>query len=135
MRRLLVPALAAALVAGLAGCSADGTSNADATVKPEGLPFTFKVPAEFTDATVDELNSRGDVVAVRALDKVDVIAVRRLPAGARRAETKLRVLGKDVTSRVTPLGHGFGIECQYTAARRDQVLKACTKALASVRFT
>jgi hypothetical protein len=135
MLRVPAAVLAAALLAGLSGCAADGTSNGNVAVRPEGLPFSFEVPADFTHATVDEANTRGSVVALRALDKVDVVAVRRLAPGARRTETRLTVLGKDVVSRVTPVGHGFGIECQFTPRRRAAVLKACATALRTLRFT
>ena len=124
--------LAVALLAsgGLAGCAAEGSTGGDRTFRDEGVPFTFTHPPSFTDEDVDLANSRGDVVAVRALDKVDVIAVRRLPAGARARTVRLRVLGEDVTSEVVPVPGqpGWGLECQYVDARRDEVLDACRQA-------
>ena len=122
-----------ALALALSGCSADGTSNGDVTVRRADLPFTFRVPADFTAESVDRDNTRGDVVALRALDKVNVIAVRRVAAGTKSRRT-LRVLGQRVTSRVVSVGHGWGLECQYTEARRDTVLDACDEALGSVAF-
>jgi hypothetical protein len=122
-----------ALGGAVSGCAADGTSNGDVTFKDQQVPFTFRHPADFTSEKVDAVNSRGEVVALRALDKVDVLAVRRVDA-AGRVETRLRVLGKDVTSRVTPVGRGWGLECQYTDARRTTVLRACGRALRTLRF-
>lgn len=132
--RLACLAALLALGAGaLAGCSADGTANGDVTFSDSAVPFTFEHPADFTDEDVDAGNSRGEVVAVRALDKVDVLAVRRMPAGTKR-EVRQRVLGKDVTSELHSVGGGWGLECQYTAARRDEVLDACRDALRTVTF-
>ncbi|HVW17532.1 MAG TPA: hypothetical protein VHB30_04740, partial [Solirubrobacteraceae bacterium] len=126
-----------ALAAALGGCSAEGVSTADVTVRADGVPFTFEVPPEFTDEQVGERDTRGDVVLVRALDKVDVIAVRRvggatLPAG----DVPGRVLGKAVTSRLhaVPGAPGWALECQWTAARRGHVLDACAKAVRTLRL-
>ena len=114
----------------LAGCSADGTSNGDVAFARDGVPFTFRLPADFTAESVDVENSRGTVVAVRALDKVDLVAVRRVTATPTGAPERLRVLGKRVTSRVYAVeGHpGWALECQYTAARRAAVVDACDRA-------
>jgi hypothetical protein len=133
LRQLTASVLAAVA---LAGCSAEGTSTADVTFSDPGVPFSFRLPPAFTDEKVDAINSRGDVVAVRALDKVNVIAVRRV--GGRLTaprETRLRILGKDVTSRVEPVGRGWALECQWTGERRAKVLEACREARRTVRFT
>src|SRR6478672_13018961 len=91
--------LAAIVALGLAlsGCSADGAADGTTTARHDGVPFEYEVPAAFTAESVDELNSRGDVRGLRALDKVDVVAVRRLSRAA-RTTTRQRVLGEDVTS-------------------------------------
>jgi len=92
------------------------------------------VPAAFTDETVDDANSRGEVVAVAGLTKVDAIAVRRVtapPPGPQRLE----ILGQAVTSEVFPVAQakGWALECQYTDERADEVRSACRDALGSVR--
>lgn len=117
----------------LSGCGAAGDAGGTRTFSDENVPFTFEVPSEFTDETVDDANSRGDVVAAVGLSKVDVIAVRRgqpLP-GPQRHE----VLGKDVTSELQAVpGHdGFVLECQYTSERADKVRAACRDALESLQ--
>jgi hypothetical protein len=121
-----LPALVV-LVLALGGCSADGTSNGDTAFEHDGVPFTFTVPADFTDEEVDEGNTRGNVVAVRALDKVNVVAVRRLTTAPRNATRQLSVLGKHVTSVLYPVdgASGWALECQYTPDRRDKVVAAC----------
>lgn len=133
LRQLPAAVLAAAA---LGGCSAsEGAGTSELTFSEPGVPFSFRVPAEFTAAPVDELNSRGDVVALRALDKTSVIAVRRV--GGRltvRRDTRLRVLGREVTSRVIPVGRGWALECQWTADRRSRVLAACRRARTTLRF-
>lgn len=120
----------------LGGCSAsEGAGTGELTFSEPGVPLSFRVPADFTDSPVDELNSRGDVVALRALDKTSVIAVRRV--GGRltaRRDTRLRILGREVTSRVIPVGRGWALECQWTADRRARVLTACRRARATLRF-
>ena len=96
------------------------------------MPLTFEVDALFTEETVDELNSRGDVIAGYGLSKVDVIALRRvsgeLPEGPQRHE----VLGKDVTSELHRVADGYAIECQYTEDRAEDVREACQDAVDSV---
>jgi len=123
MRRAALVSLALAAL-GVAGCS-----DESGTFDDPHVPFTFALPAKFTKESVDRLNSRGDVVAVVALDKVNAIGVRRVPATFLRTETKLRVLGDAVTSDVRPVSGapGWALECQYTAARRATMLDACAE--------
>ena len=118
----------------LSGCSADGTADGTATVRHDGVPFEYEVPAAFTAESVDDLNTRGDVRGLRALDKVDVVAVRRLSRSA-RAVSRQRVLGQDVTSEIVPVEgfRGWVFECQYTDARRADVQDACRTAERSVK--
>ena len=131
-------ALAGAVAAAVGGCGElqeDGTDEGAVTFRDEAVPFTFRHPATFTEETVDSLNSRGDVVAVRALDKTSVLAVRRVGDRLRGTrETRLEVLGRPVTSRVTAVGRGWALECQWTADRRERVLEACERARATLRF-
>lgn len=126
-------AAVAVLAFALPGCGAEGTSDGEVRFDEPDVPFTFEHPADFTDEDVAEGDSRGRVVAVRALDKVDVLAVRRVAAGPVRV-VRQTILGKAVTSRVTPVGRGWALECQYTAARRSTVLEACRDALDTVSF-
>lgn len=117
----------------LSACGAPGDAGDTRTFADENVPFTFEVPSEFTDETVDNANSRGDVLAAVGLSKVDVIAVRRgqpLP-GPQRHE----VLGQDVTSelRAIPGYDGYVLECQYTSERADEVRSACRDALESLQ--
>ena len=120
----------------LAGCNAIGEADATRTVPDDDVPFTFEVPATFTVETVDEANSRGDVLVAAGLSKVDVIAVRRV---ARVVEGRQHheVLGHAVTSEVHPVAgeDSLAIECQYTGERADEVRTACREALESVAPT
>lgn len=123
--------------AALSGCTADGMSSKDVTFKKASVPFTFRIDPAFTDEKVDDADTHGDVVAIRALDKVDVVAVRRVGSAALPSgDVAGRELGKAVTSRVSavPGAGGWALECQWTAARRDKVLKACTKALRTLKL-
>lgn len=97
------------------------------------MPFEFQVPSEFTEETIDDANSRGDVLAAVGLGKVDVIAVRRAGATVRGPQ-RHEVLGKAVTSELYPVEgfDAFIIECQYTEERAEQVRSACADALESV---
>src|SRR4051812_42894477 len=116
MRRL---ALALVAAVGLAGCNAAGDPSGTKRFSDGDVPFTFEIPADFNDASVDAENSRGDVVAGAGLSKVDVIAVRHgkdVAAGGAQAH---EVLGRKVTSelRAVPGFSGWVLECQYTDAR------------------
>ena len=126
----------AALALALGGCSAAGDATGDRTFSARAVPFTFLLPADFTKAAVDQLNSRGDVVAGAGIDKLDVIAVRRIPAARRLPGGPIahRVRGVAVTSTLhrVPIP-GWAIECQWTAARRARVLVGCREAVASAR--
>jgi hypothetical protein len=135
LRRAVCLAAVFALAAALAGCAADGTSNGDVTFARDGVPFTFQVPADFTAESVDAENSRGSVVAVRALDKVNVVAVRRVTTPPTGTPKRLRVLGKPVTSRVYPVDGqpGWALECQYTDDRGAEVVDACDEARRTVK--
>jgi hypothetical protein len=131
MRRLALALLSAAR---LAGCNAAGEPSGARTFSDENVPFTFEIPADFTNASVDDANSRGDVVAAAGVSKVDVIAVRRpgsatLPAGP-IAHT---VLGEHVTSELHRVRDGYALECQYTPAHRRKILDACARALATIK--
>jgi len=123
--------VAAALA--LSGCSADGTADGTTTARHDGVPFEYEVPAAFTAESVDHLNTRGDVRGLRALDKVNVVAVRRSSRIARTV-TRQRVLGQMVTSEIAPVKGfpGWVFECQYTSARRGDVQEACRTAARSV---
>jgi hypothetical protein len=120
----------------ITGCEATGDAGGTRTFSNEAVPFTFEVPGEFTDETIDRANSRGDVVAASGLSKVDVIAVRRgsdivqIGQGPQRHE----VLGKRVASELHAIKGqpGWILECQYTPERRDKVRSACRTALESV---
>lgn len=117
----------------LAGCEGvDEGSGGTRTFDEAGVPLTFEVDALFTEESVDELNSSGDVIAGYGLSKVDVIALRRiegeLPDGPQRHE----VLGKQVTSEVHRVADGYAIECQYTEKYADDVREACDDAVKSV---
>src|SRR3954451_11554589 len=101
----------------LAGCNAAGEPDGAKRFSDGAVPFTFEIPADFTKASVDDLNSNGDVVAGAGLSKVDVLAVRRIRgrqgtqfAGGERHE----VLGRQVTSELHPLYGPWVLECQYT---------------------
>jgi hypothetical protein len=130
MRRL---ALAFLCAAPLAGCNAAGEPSGERTFSDKSVPFTFEMPADFTKASVDDANSRGDVVAAAGVSKVDVIAVRRpgsaaLPAGP----VAHAVLGEQVTSELHRVRDGYALECQFTAAHRKKILDACARALATI---
>lgn len=117
----------------LAGCEGvDAGAGGTRTFEQAGVPLTFEVDATFTEESVDELNSRGNVIAGYGLSKVDVIALRRvdgeLPAGPQRHV----VLGKRVTSELHRVADGYAIECQYTDERAADVRKACADAVRSV---
>lgn len=134
MRRLAAATMLAAAL-GAAGCNASGETATTRTFSDPAVPFTFTVPADFTDQSIDPANTRGDVVAAAGLTKVDVIAVRRLgaaqpPPGPVRHE----VLGHPVTSELHRVyGGDWVLECQYTADRAGKVRAACARAVASVR--
>jgi hypothetical protein len=126
--------LALLLVAGLAGCSATGEPGGNKRFSDENVPFTFDIPADFTEASVDGMNSRGDVIAGAGLSKVDVLAVRRIASGdADRGPVAHEVLGKQVVSELHPLQGDYYLECQYTPDRAEKVREACRTAVASVR--
>ena len=136
MRRALV---AAALCAGLAGCSAAGDPSGESRWNHAGVPFSFAYPADFTKASIDQGNTRGDVVGAVGLTKVDVIAVRRVTGGLVVAGGRNRfphdVLGQRVVSELHPIpqAQGWYFECQYTRAHASKLKAACTRALATVR--
>jgi len=44
----------------VAGCAAAGEAGGTRTFSPDGVPFTFRVPTDFTDASVDE----GDTLVI-----------------------------------------------------------------------
>src|SRR4051812_36258460 len=101
--RQIAPAALAALEIG--GCSAAGETSGARTFKDSDVPFTFHMPADFTKESVDEFDSRGDVVAAAGVDKLDLIAVRRIPTGVRvpSGDVAHTVQGKSVTSRLYAL--------------------------------
>ncbi len=129
--------LAALACAGLAGCSAAGEATGDRTFSDDDVPFTFRVPAEFIEASIDQFDSRGDVVAAVGIDKLDVIAVRRLARGVSvpRGDVAHEVQGRSVVSRlhvVRVRSERWAIECQWQAESRDDVLDACATAVDSI---
>ena len=127
---------AAALVAvAVGGCSAAGEASGERTIDESGVPFTFRVPADFTVESVDQFDSRGDVVAAAGIDKLDVIALRRLIPGEvlPKGDIPHRVQGHSVTSRLHVVDPGWAIECQWLAERRQRVLDACATAVGSVK--
>jgi hypothetical protein len=133
MRRLLPLALAALT---LGGCSLAGEPTGSTVFSDADVPFSFDLPADFTEAPVDQSDTRGDVVAAAGLTKVDVVAVRRLPRSRIPAgPVRHRVMGHAVTSLVhaVPGRPGWALECQYTSERRGAILGACGQALRSVR--
>ena len=119
----------------LAGCEATGDSGGSRTVSAAEVPFSFRLPSEFTEETVDDANSRGDVLVAAGVTKVDVVAVRRVSGPLPAGEQRHRVLGQDVVSELHAVeGHpGFALECQYTGDRADKVRAACRDALRTVR--
>ena len=130
MRRLAAALLLAATVG---GCNAAGEPDGDKRFSDSDVPFTFSLPADFTKASVDGENSRGDVIAGAGLSKVDVIAVRR--ASDASAGGVHEVLGHRVTSQrhAVPGFSGWVLECQYTPGNASKVRDACRKAVASVQ--
>ena len=123
----------------LAGCNAAGEPDGAKRFSDADVPFTFEIPADFTKADIDQGNSRGDVVAGVGLSKVDVVAVRRAREGIVAVGGVNRfpheVLGQRVTSELhaVPGFSGWALECQYTPEHADTVLKACRRAVATVR--
>jgi hypothetical protein len=118
----------------LTGCEATGDAGGSRTVSAAGVPFTFEVPSEFTKASVDEANSRGDVLVAAGVSKVDVITLRRVSADAPEGrQPPHEILGHTVTSELHSVAPGYAIECQYTTERRDKVLAACRDAVRTVR--
>jgi hypothetical protein len=139
MRRLVAAVMLAAALAA-AGCNASGETASTRTFSDKAVPFTFTVPADFTDESIDQGNSRGDVIAAAGLTKVDVIAVRRiddhlLPIGGPGRPVAHEVLGHAVKSDLRPVPGfpGWFLECQYTAERASKVVDACGRAVGSVR--
>lgn len=151
MRTAPVAVLAAAVLAGCGNPVSDtaGTS----TFRADGVPFQFRHPAAFLPGDVDRGNTRGEVLAVRALDKVNLLGVRRLPGGAdpvpggsgrtrtiggrdvTLTDVRHRVLRRDVTSRIAVFafaGTRWELECQSTPERRRTVLDACRQALTTL---
>ena len=125
----------ALLALAIGGCSAAGEASGERTVDESGVPFTFRVPADFTEEPIDDFDSRGDVLAAAGIDKVDLIAVRRLVPGAAapRGDVPHVVQGHAVKSRLHEVpGSGFAIECQWRPDRRDKVLDACRTAVGSI---
>jgi hypothetical protein len=131
--RQIVPAVLVA--AAIGGCSAAGEASGERTIDDASAPFTFRVPADFTEESVDDFDTRGEVLAAAGIDKLDVIALRRLGPGQRvpRGDVPHRVQGEAVTSRLHEVpGSGFAIECQWRPDRRDKVLDACRTAVGSI---
>jgi hypothetical protein len=131
MRRLAATLLLAATTA---GCNAAGEPSGARRFSDKHVPFTFRIPANFTKASVDDANSRGAVVAAAGLTKVDVVAVRRqTPHGS--SVVRHEVLGQPVTSELHPIAgqSGWTLECQYTADRAQTIRDACLNALQTVR--
>ena len=127
-------ALAGILATALGGCDAAGQVSGTRTFSNPGVPFTFRVPTDFTNASIDEGDTRGDVVAGAGFTKVDVIAVRRVAAAALPpGPVTDDVQGHKVTSELHPIGDGYAIECQYTSQHAAKVRAACRAAVASVR--
>ena len=128
------PALLLLAIA-LAGCDAAGQAGGTRTWSNPHVPFTFRVPTDFTNAAIDQGDTRGTVVGATGLTKVDVVAVRRAsaPAGG-AAPVAHRVQGHDVRSELWPVPGwgGWALECQYTPDFARRVRTACRAALASV---
>lgn len=124
------------VAAALSGCEATGDVGGTRTFSDEAVPFEFEIPSEFTDETVDDANSRGEVLAAVGLSKVDVIAVRRIPATTlvKSGPQPHEVLGKEVSSELRAVDGfaGYWIECQYTDDRADEVRSACDDALDTI---
>lgn len=131
----LAGAIAVACV--LAGCSAAGETSGSRTIDDSDVPFTFKVPADFTKEPVDQFDSRGDVVVAAGVDKLDLIAVRRIAPGVKVpvGDVPHTVQGQSVTSRLRLELVGrdrWAIECQWRPDRRAKVLDACREAIGSI---
>ena len=119
----------------LAGCGADPSSTENRRVSHDDLPFTLEVRTDFTEESVNEGDTRGDVVLALGITKLDVIAVRRvggeeLPAGPVEHE----VQGEAVTSELFEVADGYAIECQYRDDRAETVRSACREAVESVKM-
>lgn len=99
----------------------------------EDLPFTLEVRTDFTEESVDQGDTRGDVILALGISKLDVIAVRRV--GSRELPTgpiEHEVQGETVTSELFEVADGYAIECQYRDDRADTVRSACRETVASV---
>ncbi len=152
MRRTLVAALFAALLAGCGDPSGE-SGGATSTFREADVPFTFRHPAEFVSGKVDRGATRGEVLGIRAIDKVNLLGVRRVDSAAAArlgvATRQSQIGGRTVTLADVPhtvSGHAvvsqvaffdFGnesweLECQYTADRRTKVLDACHQALTTL---
>jgi hypothetical protein len=121
----------------LGGCSAAGETSGSRTIDVSEVPFTFNVPADFTKEPVDQFDSRGDVVAAAGIDKLDLIAVRRIAPGVRvpQGDVAHVVQGHRVSSRLHAFKVGkqrWAIECQWASDRRTKVLDACREAVGSI---
>src|SRR4051794_4841097 len=129
-----IPLLALAAAA-LGGCSAAGESTGEHTISASGGPITFRVPVEFTKESVDEFDTRGEVVLAAGVDKLDVVALRQVAPGIPlpRGDLRHRVQGRSVTSRLHAIPGGWALECQWTAERRTKVLDACGRAVGSIQ--
>ena len=124
------------LAAVLGGCEATGDAGGTRTFSDDAVPFEFEVPSDFTDETIDDANSRGEVLAAVGLSKVDLIAVRRVSPGAKPPTGPQRheVLGHEVTSELHAVegADEYRIECQYTEESAEKVRSACADALDSI---
>src|SRR3954453_12476210 len=117
----------------LAGCNAAGEPDGAKRFSDGAVPFTFEIPADFTKASVDDLNSKGNVVAGVGLTKVDVIAVRRFSGLiVQLGAVEATVLGHRVLSEIHHVQGDYYLECQYTPEFADKVRDACRKAVATV---
>ena len=118
----------------LSGCEGvDEGAGGTRTFQEEGVPLTFEVDVMFTEETVDDLNSAGDVIAGYGLSKVDVIALRRIDGAPPEGPQRHEVLGKQVTSELHRVADGYALECQYTEDRAADVREACADAIESVK--
>jgi hypothetical protein len=135
MRARLALPLILAVAAGGCDAAGDPTGSKTFSAKDGPVKFTFRLPADFTKAPIDEGDTRGNVVAAAGLTKIDVIAVRRVRGGDTvRAGVAIRheVQGHEVFSELHPLGDGYALECQYTPEQAEKVRAACRDAVASV---
>jgi hypothetical protein len=131
-----IPAFAL-LALTIGGCSAAGETSGARTIDDRDVPFTFQVPADFTKEPVDQFDSRGDVLAAAGVDKLDLIAVRRIAPGVRlpKGDVPHVVQGHRVSSRLHGIdvgGERWAIECQWQPDRRAKVLDACREAVGSI---